>query len=219
MSNKFKAVIFDLDGTLLNTLTDIADSMNRVLSRLGHPTHPTDAYKYFVGEGIVKLATRVLPEKDKNEQSITACVNAMHEEYGNHCQDQTKLYDGIEEMLTVLTKRGVKLAVLSNKPDELTRKTVSHYLGTWNFSVVAGAKPDLPPKPEPDGALRIARKMHLSPADFLYLGDSNIDMKTANGAGMYAIGALWGFRTKSELEMSGARAVIEKPVDIVQFLK
>lgn len=218
MINNIKAILFDLDGTLLNTLNDIADSMNRVLSNLGYPTHPIEAYKYFVGEGIEKLAHRVLPETDKNEHIINRCVTAMREDYGLHCQDQTKVYDGISEMLNELTRRQLKLSILSNKPEHLTRKTVSHYFAEWNFAEVAGALSSFPRKPDPTRAIHIAQKMSLSPDAFLYLGDTNTDMNTANGAGMFAVGALWGFRTESELLESGAKAVIKKPMELLDLL-
>lgn len=213
-----QAIIFDLDGTLLNTLDDLADSMNRVLNRLGYPTHPTEAYKYFVGEGIEKLAYRVLPSNSRDAGSVNNCVAAMREEYGLHWKDQTKLYDGIEKMLSELTHRHIKLAILSNKPHHFTEVTVSHYFDKWNFEEVAGAVSNIPRKPDPAGAIQIIRKMKIPTENFLYVGDTNIDMKTANRAGIYAIGALWGFRTETELLESGAKKVILHPEDIVPLL-
>lgn len=213
-----QAIIFDLDGTLLNTLDDLADSMNRVLSSLGYPTHITEAYKYFVGDGIEKLAHRVLPPPERSEETINTCVAAMREDYGQHWMDQTRLYDGIEEMLTELTNRNIQLAILSNKPHPFTEITVSHYFDRWNFAEVAGAVSDIPPKPDPAGAIRIIKKMDIPAENFLYLGDTSTDMKTANGAGISAIGALWGFRTESELLESGARAVISNPAEIFNHI-
>ena len=210
--------MFDLDGTLLNTLDDLADSMNRVLSSLGYPTHITESYKYFVGDGIEKLAYRVLPPPERSEEAINACVAAMREDYGRHWMDQTGIYDGIEEMLTELTHRNIQLAILSNKPHHFTEKTVSHYFNRWNFTEVAGAVSDIPQKPDPAGAIRIIEKMNIPAGNFLYLGDTSTDMQTANGAEIFAVGALWGFRTESELLESGAQAIISKPQEILNLL-
>lgn len=214
-----QAVIFDLDGTLLDTLDDLADSTNRVLSRHGYPTHPTEAYKYFVGDGIEKLAFRVLPPKERDEQTISTCVNALREDYGRHWKDQTRLYDGIEDMLSGLSRLGIKLAILSNKPHHLTEITVSHYFANWSFNEVAGAVAGIPKKPDPAGAIQIIDKMKIAAENFLYLGDTSTDMKTAKGAGVLAIGALWGFRTETELIESGAKAVISNPAEIFNHLK
>jgi len=213
-----QAIIFDLDGTLLNTLDDLADSTNRVLSQHGHPTHPTEAYKYFVGDGIDKLAFRVLPPEKRDEKNISIFVQALRDHYGRHWKDQTRLYDGIEDMLSELSRLGIKLAILSNKPHHLTEITVSHYFADWNFVEVAGAIDDIPKKPDPAGAIRIIDKMKIAPENFLYLGDTSTDMKTANGAGVFAIGALWGFRTESELLQSGAEAVISSPSQILDHI-
>jgi phosphoglycolate phosphatase len=216
--SSIQAIIFDLDGTLLNTLDDLADSTNRVLNQYGYPTHPTEAYKYFVGDGIDKLAFRVLPPEKRDEKNVSSCVKALRDHYGRHWKDQTRLYDGIEDMLSELSRLGIKLAILSNKPHNLTEITVSHYFANWNFAEVAGAIDDIPKKPDPAGAIRIIDKMKIAAENFLYLGDTSTDMKTATGAGVFAIGALWGFRTESELLKSGARAVISNPAEIFNHI-
>ena len=213
-----QAIIFDLDGTLLNTLDDLAGSTNRVLSQYGYPTHPPKAYKYFVGDGIDKLVFRVLPLEKRDEKTVNICVKALRDDYSRHWKDQTRLYDGIEDMLSELSRRGIQLTILSNKPHHLTELTVSHYFADWNFAEVAGAIDAIPKKPNPAGAIRIIEKMKIAPENFLYLGDTNTDMKTANGAGIFAIGALWGFRTESELLKSGARAVISNPAEIFNHI-
>ncbi len=214
---KRKAIIFDLDGTLLNTLDDLADSMNRVLQRMGFPVHPVDAYRYFVGDGIETFAWRVLPEENRDKNTVTACVVDMLDEYGEHWQDKTRPYDEIGEMLTALLDRKLKLAILSNKPDALTQIAVSAFLSSWNFDVVAGVVNGVPKKPDPAGALNIAGKLNLSGNDILYLGDTGTDMLTAQRAGMFAIGALWGFRDAEELQKNGACALIERPLDILNY--
>ena len=215
---QFKAVLFDLDGTLLDTLDDLADSMNRVLARMKFPVHPTDAYKYFVGDGMDILARRVLPETARDSRTIQSCIENMKKEYGAHWADRSKPYDGIPEMLEELKKQGMRLVVLSNKPDNFTRATVSHFFADDMFEIVAGARPEIKKKPDPAGAIIIADKIGLEPGRFLYLGDTATDMKTAVSAGMFPLGALWGFRTADELLDSGARELLAAPGEILKYL-
>ena len=213
-----KAIIFDLDGTLLNTLEDLADSMNRVLMRMSFPTHPVDAYKHFVGDGIEKLASRVLPETHQNKETAKSCVEEMKREYGAHWRDKTCPYKGIDNMLNALSERSISLNILSNKPDALTLLTVSAFFPAYSFDIVAGAKKEIPKKPDPTSALYIVKALNLSSDQFLYLGDTNTDMETAKNASIFALGALWGFRTASELRTSGAQALLEHPLDILQHI-
>lgn len=196
----FKAVIFDLDGTLLDTLTDLADSMNAVLKRLGLPVHPRDAYRTFVGDGLETLARRVLSGHNHSPAMLQCCIEGMRTEYQRRWADKSAPYEGISELLNALTSRSLKLTILSNKPDDFTRLLVNHFLSSWHWSQVRGARPETPKKPDPTGALAIAGELKLAPAHFLYLGDTNTDMRTAIAAGMVPIGALWGFRTRAELE-------------------
>ena len=214
----FKAVLFDLDGTLLDTLDDLADSMNRVLKEMDCPVHPTEAYKYFVGEGIEILARRVLPEKLRNEKKIKTCVMEMRRVYGDHWADKTKPYDGIPELLSDLRANGLRLAVLSNKPDDLTKTAVDHFLGGQQFDHVAGACPEFPKKPDPAGAVEIGKQLGIDPEKILYVGDTSTDMQTAVRAGMYPLGVLWGFRTSGELTESGAKGLVKRPAEIVNYL-
>ncbi len=211
----YKAVLFDLDGTLLDSLEDLADSMNAVLRRNGHPEHPLEAYRYFVGDGVEALARRVLPEGHRDEAAIAACIEQMREEYKDRWDKKTRPYPGIPELLDALTERAVKLGVLSNKPDATTRTMVAALLPRWSFDDVVGARPEVPRKPDPAGALEIARRLAVAPAEFLYLGDTDTDMKTAVAAGMFPVGALWGFRDAEELTASGAKVLIEKPTDLL----
>lgn len=213
-----KAIIFDLDGTLLNTLEDLADSMNSVLMRMGLPTHPVDAYKYFVGDGIEKLASRALPETHQDKETVKSCVEEMQREYGAHWRVKTCPYKGIDAMLNSLAERSISLNVLSNKPDALTQLTVSAFFSSYSFDMVSGAKKEIPKKPDPTGALHIVKALNLSRDQFLYLGDTKTDMETARNAGIFALGALWGFRTASELRASGAHALLEQPLDILQHI-
>lgn len=214
----FKAVIFDLDGTLLDTIKDIADSMNFVLTKLGFPTHKTEDYYYFVGEGMEVLCKRVLSSVQHQPMLVKKCVEAMKSEYEKRCLNNTRPYPGITELIEELKKKSMKLAVLSNKPDALTKLSVQKLLGGTNFSIVLGESTDFPKKPAPDSALYIARYLAIPPAQIIYLGDSNIDMQTANAAGMFAVGALWGFRTAEELICSGAKKLIKEPQELLKII-
>jgi phosphoglycolate phosphatase len=214
----FKAVIFDLDGTLLDTIKDIADSMNIVLKKLGFPTYKTEDYYYFVGEGMDVLCKKVIPEPHNTPELIKKCVEMMKIEYQKNWLNNTKPYPGIPELLTELENRKIKMAVLSNKPDAFTKLFVQKLLPQVNFSMVLGETPDFPKKPAPDGALYIARELGIVPEDFIYLGDSAIDIRTAYSAGMYPVGALWGFRTAEELITSGAKKLINKPDELLEII-
>lgn len=218
MPSQYRAVLFDLDGTLLDTLKDIADSANRVLARLSFPQHPVDAYRYFVGDGMENLARRVLPAEQRDAETVARTRAAIDAEYTEHQADTTQPYPGIPELLTGLTERAVKMAVLSNKPDHSVQSTVASMLGQWHFDVVLGARPSEPIKPDPAGALGIASSLAIPPAQFLYLGDTGTDMKTAVAAGMYPVGALWGFRTADELPAAGAKTLVAYPTDLLKLL-
>lgn len=215
---KYKAVLFDLDGTLLDTIQDIAQSMNLVLRYYNFPEHTVEDYKNFVGYGVEELARRVLPEGRRDPVTVSGCVSAMRREYGMRWLKNTRAYEGVPELLDALAARGSKLSVLSNKPDDFTKILVAGLLPRWPFEPVLGARPSVPKKPDPAGALEIARQLSITPEEFLYLGDTGTDMKTANAAGMYPVGVLWGFRTAEELVTNGARIIIEKPVELLEIL-
>jgi len=202
---------------LLDTLADLANSMNAVLTRLGFPTHPTDSYRYFVGEGLDCLVRHVLPKDRLDDETVSKSMAAMQDEYSKRWADNTKPYTGIPELLSALQERKIPKAVLSNKPDEFTRIMVEKLLPDWSFHIIRGAKPSMPKKPNPAAALDIARELQIPPCRFLYLGDSDIDMQTANSAGMYAAGALWGFRTAEELLANGAKTLIKNPQDVLKL--
>ncbi|TGE31412.1 HAD family hydrolase [Desulfosporosinus sp. Sb-LF] len=216
---KFKGVIFDLDGTLVNSLEDIADSMNNVLQRYGFPSHELQAYKYFIGNGIKNLVREALPEMCKEEELILRCFDLMMGEYRNNCTNKTQPYDGIVELLNELAAREMKLAVLSNKVDALTKKVVMTLLPNRNFEVVIGVSDEIPRKPNPLGALLISQQLGIYPENLIYVGDTGVDMQAANSAGAYAVGALWGFRTKEELTLNGAKYLLNHPLELIQMLK
>ena len=214
----FRAVIFDLDGTLADTLEDIADNMNRVLDRRGFPTHDYDAYRFYVGNGLYHLVIQSLPENARTDTVIAACYEQTLAEYHLNYINKTRLYDGIAELLDALSSHNVKLATLSNKADSLTQKICTDLLKNWHFDVVLGASDNFPRKPDPTSALFICKQIGVDPAQVCYLGDSDVDMKTAIAAGFYPVGAGWGFRPKEELAENGAKLVIEHPKELSQFI-
>ncbi len=212
------AVIFDLDGTLLDTLQDIADSVNRVLRQRGLPGHELSAYKTFVGDGAEALIRRALPETERSEKAISTCLAAYLKDYGANWDHKTKPYEGVPQMLDALNGAGMKMAVLSNKPHVFTEKCVQRFLPAWLFIKVIGLSSRFPKKPDPAGALAIADCMKENPNRILYLGDTATDMKTAIAANMFPVGAGWGFRPASELLENGCRYLARHPVDVIDFL-
>ncbi len=216
---RFDAVIFDLDGTLLDTLEDIADAMNQALADGGFPTHPLESYRTFVGDGVRMLATRTLPQASRDDDTITRFTAKMRDAYASNWNNKTLPYPGVEELLDELVDRGVKLAILSNKPDDFTKMCVEKLLPDWEFAVVMGHHDGIALKPDPGGALEVARQLGVVPEKILYIGDSGMDMKTAVLAGMTAVGVLWGFRSREELEENGAAVVVGHPRKILRFIK
>lgn len=214
----YKAILFDLDGTLLNTLDDLGDAANRVLAAKGFPTHTLDEYRYFIGDGTAMLITRALPEEQRSDDTIRACLEAFRQDYARNWKAKTKPYDGVTEMLEELAARGLKMAVLSNKSHEFTKRCVADLLPEWTFDVVLGQRSSVPLKPDPAGALEVAKRLNIPPPEFLYLGDSAVDMKTAIAAGMFPVGVLWGFRPAQELRENGAQALIERPSEVLNLL-
>lgn len=213
-----RAVLFDLDGTLLDTLSDIGEAMNAALVELGYPPHPLDSYKRFVGDGVEVLARRALPAEHRDEEAVHACVAGMRRVYQVRADVDTRPYDGIPELLEVLRERGLALAVLSNKPDDLTRVVIDRYFGARCFDDVVGARAGVPHKPDPAAALEIAHRLSVKPSRFLYVGDTDTDMRTALAAGMCPVGAAWGFRSVDELTRNGARFIAETPKDVLRCL-
>ncbi len=212
----YQAIIFDLDGTLINSLEDIADAMNYALATFGFPTHNHDAYRYFVGNGLMNMVRASVPESVlENSQMVQLCFETMMDKYQQCLVRKTCLYPGMKELLDVLASKGLKLAVLSNKADELTQRICSALLKNWEFDVIMGATDEFPRKPNPDSALFISKKLNVPSENILYVGDTGVDMKTANAAGMFPVGVTWGFRTREELLEAGAKLIIDKPLDIL----
>jgi phosphoglycolate phosphatase len=210
-----KLIIFDLDGTLLNTLNDLADCANYILKKNDFPTHTTEAYKYFVGNGVAMLMKRALPE-NVSEAAYTKILNEFLTYYEIHKSDKTAPYDGVIETLENLQDKGILLTVATNKPHELLSELMQHYFPTIRWAAVFGNRKDIPIKPNPQIVYDILDTcMGIIPAEILYVGDTAVDMQTAANAGITKIGALWGFRTKEELENAGADKLIEKPQELI----
>ena len=200
----YKTVVFDLDGTLLNTIDDLADAGNRVCAARGWPQHTVEEYKYFVGNGIPKLVERFSPPEARTPAVLADTLAAFQADYGAHLRDKTAPYPGMPALLSRLKAAGVQLAVFSNKADPLARQVVADYFDAALFDVVRGALPGVPTKPAPQGTLALMQAIGADPAATLYVGDSNVDVDTAHNAGLPCCGVLWGFRTRQELTDAGA---------------
>jgi phosphoglycolate phosphatase len=212
---KYPAVIFDLDGTLADTLKDLADATNWALAQFNLPPHPLESYRYLVGEGRTQLCRRALPQ---DRQELTdELARLMTEYYGQHCFDYSRPYPGIPDLLKKLTARGIRLTVLSNKPQPFVELTMKKLFGEFHFDIILGDKPDMPRKPDPAGAILIAQHLGLAPEIIAYVGDTSIDMQTANRAGMPAIGVSWGFRDREELIEHGAKFIVDTPEELLKI--
>lgn len=214
---KFKGIIFDLDGTLVNSLEDISDAMNKVLQGLNFPTHTYDTYQYFIGSGLRNLVSKALPAANNSDEQIEICFECMINEYREMCTLKTKPYDGIIELLENLTSQHIKMAVFSNKADELTKKIASEIFPN-QFDQAVGLSKEALKKPNPFKALEIGEKWNLKPEEILFVGDSDIDMQTAVNANMFPVGVTWGYRTEEELIESGATIVINSPSELLQLI-
>lgn len=214
---KFKGIIFDLDGTLVNSLEDISDAMNTVLTSLNYPTHTYDTYQYFIGSGLRNLVSKALPASNNTEIEVENCFNAMVIEYREVCTLKTKPYNGIVELLDNLTSQNIKLAVFSNKADELTKKIAAEIFPDY-FDSAVGLSTEALKKPNPFEAIEISKNWNIKPEEILFVGDSDIDMQTAINANMFPVGVSWGYRTEEELKASGAKVVINSPLDLIEVL-
>lgn len=209
----YKLVIFDLDGTLVDSLEDLGNACNSALQSFGYPVHPLDSFRYFVGDGVPMLIRRALPESDRTEENISRVKSVFDEIYGKKYNVCTRPYEGIPELLLRLKAEGILIAVASNKPDNFTQTIVSGMFGDV-FSYVSGKKDGFEKKPSPQIALHIMEKLGVSPEETLFAGDSAVDMQTALNAGCDSIGCLWGFRTLKELLDNKAKYIARSPEDI-----
>lgn len=220
MDQDVHAVLFDLDGTLLDTLADIAAAMNRTLADRGLPVHESQAYRLMVGSGFEALVRRAMPEEKRDDAELLGeLVRAMLQEYGETLTVKTRPYDGIPELTTALRRMGLPLAVLSNKADDMVQRTVGEFFPADTFAVVRGLRDGSSAKPDPTSAIGIAEELNVEPQTVVFLGDSDVDMMTAKNAGMLGIGAEWGFRGREELEKAGAARVISTPPELIEIIR
>ena len=214
-----KAIIFDLDGTLSDSIHSIKYSCDLALEKYGYGPFSVEDYKYFVGDGAANLVKRALiAGGDEKLENFDAAFDDYKSIFGENCMYQVKPYDGITELLKALKERNVKLAVLSNKPHNETIRVIHDLFGENVFDVIQGQTDDIPIKPSPEGVFRIMKKLKLDASDLMYLGDTATDMKTGKGAGAFTIGALWGFRKKEELVKNGADALVAHPLEVLKYL-
>jgi phosphoglycolate phosphatase len=214
----FDGVMFDLDGTLVDSLADLADSANEVLSSSGHAVHPRDAYRRFVGDGITVLMERALPASARSSQQVAEAVASMRQVYARNWNASTRPYAGILELVGRLLAQNYCLAVLSNKPHAATVAVVNAHFAVGTFEQVQGAGPEFPHKPDPASALMLAARQGVPPSRWLYVGDTGTDMATAVAAGMFPCGVLWGFRDEDELLDAGAKAILRRPHCLMDLL-
>lgn len=212
-----RLVIFDLDGTLLNTIGDLAEATNYALVQCGYPQHPVEDYNMFVGNGIAKLFERALPEAERTEENIARMRSFFVPYYDSHNTCRTKPYDGIVDLLIALRQRGVALAVASNKYQRATEKLVAHFFPDIRFSAVFGQREGIPVKPDPAIVYDILSAAALTADETLYVGDSGVDMMTAGAAGICSVGVTWGFRSREELEKAGACHLVDTPHEILSI--
>jgi phosphoglycolate phosphatase len=212
-----KALIFDLDGTLINSILDIALSMNKVLEKHNYPSHEIEKYNYFVGDGALVLVKNAMPQNASDEE-IKIALKSFIEIYEQNTHNNTLPYEGIYEMLEKLEKLKIKKAVLSNKPHKFTLKYMENIFNNFDFQEIHGQKTDVPKKPDPTMAIEIATKLNTKVEDMIFVGDTATDMKTAKSAGMIAVGVEWGFRGVEELLENGADFIVKTPQEILELL-
>lgn len=219
MKRPIEAIIFDLDGTLLNTLNDIANCANAVLANWNCPRHSVEVYADLVGDGLANLARKALPASKRSAAEINLFVDAYRHEYLTRWNETSTWYPGIPELLNYLCVQGIPLAILSNKNDDFTKVCVSSYFPSIPFREVRGARAGVPLKPDPQSALEIAHSLGVRPSNCVFVGDSEIDIQTAANAEMIGVGVLWGYRPRTTLEQAGARILIEIPSQLIRLIE
>ena len=216
--SKIKAVLFDLDGTLMNTLDDLADAVNFALDFFGFETHSIDKYRYFVGNGIPNLIMRATPENRRDATTLAAVKKKFYEYYNLHSMKKTRPYSGIPETLAALKKAGIKTAVVTNKDDAAAKIIINGFFPN-SFDFVFGASEDIPKKPDPTIVRIATEKLGVTADECVFVGDSCVDMETAGNSGIYSVGVTWGFRPKAELVEYGASSIVDTPEEIISVIK
>jgi phosphoglycolate phosphatase len=213
-----KLIVFDLDGTLINSLEDLADSANHVLVQHGFPTHPVDAYRYFVGDGVRKLIERILPEEERNDTQIELCRQEFVAYYRIHMEDKTEVYPGMTELLKALKDKGLKIAVATNKVHIAVAPLMAKYFPNIHFDSMIGQREGVPVKPHPQIMFDILKETGYQPSEALHVGDTATDMQLAHRAGIESVGVLWGYRPLEELQEAGAQHIIKHPLDLLKII-
>ncbi len=214
-----KAVIFDLDGTLINTIADIAKAINISLQIYGYETYDISSFNKFIGDGILKLCERVLPVDARTTENIIKIKEEFFKQYEKCCTEKTIPYVGIDRLIETLKDNGYYQAVASNKPDFFTKKIVSHFFKDEYFSVVLGQTEIREKKPSPQIIFDIAKELKVELDEIVFVGDSDVDIKTAQNAGVVSIGCEWGFRGANELKTAGANYLVSEPIEIYNIIK
>lgn len=214
---QYKAVIFDLDGTLVDSLADLSDSVNLMLESYGFPTHEMEQYRYFVGNGSKKLMERTLPrDKAASAEFVEEALVKYKAIYKERLLEKTRPYNGVRELLAELKSRGIPLAVCTNKHNDAALTIVKILFASGTFEEVLGDRPGFPKKPNPATPLEIASHLGVKPDEVAYLGDTSVDMETAVHAGFLPVGVLWGFRPEEELVKSGAKVLLKAPLELLE---
>ncbi len=213
-----RAVIFDMDGTLTDTIEDLADAANYALGKFGFPQHNTESYKMMVGNGIPKLIERALPEEFRTDEYIGKVKERFFEYYNLHSTDKTKKYEGMTELISELREKGIKIAVVTNKY-EPAAIDILHKLYGDVFDCIAGQLDGVPTKPDPTSTFIVMNKLGVKPEECIFIGDSGVDIQTAVNSKALPIGVLWGFRGESELKENGAKHLINRPEQLLRFIK
>ncbi|WP_343328600.1 HAD family hydrolase [Polaribacter staleyi] len=215
---KYKAVIFDLDGTLVNSIKDIADAMNIVLEKRKYPTYDYETYKTFVGSGVKSLVVKALPDANPSKEEVAVCLKDMMQVYSECCTHKTKAYEGVFDLLAQLKAKDIKVSVLSNKEDTLTKKIVS-FLFPNHINPILGLKEEVDKKPNPKVALEICEHIKVNPEETIFVGDTDVDILVAKNANMLPVGVSWGFRDKESLISAGAKHILEHPLDLIKIIE
>ena len=213
-----KAVLFDLDGTIANSLLDLALSVNYALCKFCFPERETEQFKYFAGDGMPKMVERALPDDKKNKTTVSEVLNVFLKYYSEHYCDNTREYDGMTELIDNLKEKNIAVAVVTNKAQEMAQKVVKKLYGE-RFDLILGKREGIPAKPDPAAAFMAMRELGVSPEECVFVGDSQNDVLTGVNSGAYPVGVLWGFREKEELVLGGATSIINSPKELLAIIE
>lgn len=214
-----KAVLFDLDGTLANSLIDLAAATNQALLKAGYPQREVDNYRYYAGDGIPKMIERALPENARSKEIIDSIKADFLQYYNVHYNDSTDTYKGVPELLEALEQKGIIMAVVTNKAQPFAEKVINKLFGNKYFSLIFGQRDGVPNKPDPTLTLMAMRELNVKAEECIFLGDSGMDVATGVNSGAYPVGELWGFRDEDELRLNGAKRIITEPCELLEIIE